>query len=313
MNITKKLGLTALAGSLIATSAIAGEMSASGSASITYSSSNKETGNSWTMGDSVTFSGGGDLDNGWTVNVSYELDGDASGTASSPYDDQSIAIGMGDAGTLTFHGHGASDAVGAWDDKTPTAYEEVWYGGGGVGLTGFVGENAWVYEGSFGGIGVYASYQNAHTAENSSDTSLGVKFSGVEGLEIGYAAGENEASSTHDIDHSVAYITYAMGSVTIGATMNDVDDSANDTGTDDSSMHGYSASFAVNENFSISAGVNNVEWVASGLSDQEASGFSASYTMGSITIGGAMNTMDNVNGQATDDKETTEINFALAF
>ena len=37
MNITKKLGLTALAGSLIATSAIAGEMSASGSASITYS------------------------------------------------------------------------------------------------------------------------------------------------------------------------------------------------------------------------------------------------------------------------------------
>ena len=44
------------------------------------------------MGDSVTFSGGGDLDNGMTVNVSYELDG-------GNYDDYSLKLGLGD-GTI---------------------------------------------------------------------------------------------------------------------------------------------------------------------------------------------------------------------
>ena len=84
MNKLKKVGLTALATTLVASSAYAGEMSVSGSASLNYSglSTNSNT-NPWTMGDSVTFSGGGDLDNGMTVSVSYELDG-------GNYDDYTI-------------------------------------------------------------------------------------------------------------------------------------------------------------------------------------------------------------------------------
>ena len=77
MNI-KKIGLTALAGSLVAVSAFAGgEMSVSGGASITLSGKDKGTaGNGFSMGDSVTFSGSGELDNGITVTVSLQLDGD---------------------------------------------------------------------------------------------------------------------------------------------------------------------------------------------------------------------------------------------
>ena len=47
MNNMKKIGLTALAGSLVATSAFAGAMSVSGSAKVTYQSKGKEkvTGN----------------------------------------------------------------------------------------------------------------------------------------------------------------------------------------------------------------------------------------------------------------------------
>ena len=70
MNKLKKVGLTALATTLVASSAYAGEISVSGSASLNYSGlSTASDSNPYTMGDSVTFSGGGDLDNGMTVSV----------------------------------------------------------------------------------------------------------------------------------------------------------------------------------------------------------------------------------------------------
>ena len=97
MNKLKKVGLTALATTLVASSAFAGEMSVSGSASLNYSGLDTNSGtNPWTMGDSIVFSGGGELDNGMTVSVSFELDG-------GDYDDYSLSLGLGDGlGTLGF-------------------------------------------------------------------------------------------------------------------------------------------------------------------------------------------------------------------
>ena len=69
MDTMKKLGLTALAGSLVATSAYAGEMSVSGSAKVTYTSQDEKevTGNGFSSGKGLTFSGSGDLDNISTI------------------------------------------------------------------------------------------------------------------------------------------------------------------------------------------------------------------------------------------------------
>ena len=76
MNKLTKYGLTALAGSLVATSVSAGELGVSGSWSWSYDSGDSdESGNPMSMGDSVTFSGSGETDQGWTAGVSYELDG----------------------------------------------------------------------------------------------------------------------------------------------------------------------------------------------------------------------------------------------
>ena len=75
MNNFKKIGLTALAGSLIATSAFAGSMSVGGSAGIGFSgSSNSDASNQWSSGDSLTFTGTGELDNGMTVTTYQEID-----------------------------------------------------------------------------------------------------------------------------------------------------------------------------------------------------------------------------------------------
>ena len=71
MNNFKKIGLTALAGSLVVTSAFAGELTASGSASMGVANitgtADDGNGKNFTMGNSVYLAGGGELDNGMTV------------------------------------------------------------------------------------------------------------------------------------------------------------------------------------------------------------------------------------------------------
>ena len=63
----KKLGLTALASSLVVTSAVAGEMSVSGGAFIGLKNTTESSsGRSWTMGNQLTFTGSGELTMVWT-------------------------------------------------------------------------------------------------------------------------------------------------------------------------------------------------------------------------------------------------------
>ena len=120
MNNLKKVGLTALATSLITTSAFAGAVSVTGSASINLANqSNSTQSNGFSSGDSLNFSGSGELDNGMTVTMKQEIDGGV-------MDDRSVAIEMDGMGKLTINNHGGSTAMSAVDDTTPTAYGESW-------------------------------------------------------------------------------------------------------------------------------------------------------------------------------------------
>ena len=77
MNNFKKIGMTALAASLVSTSVFAGEMTVTGSASMAaegFSSTGMDSGTAFTMGNQLTFSGSGELDNGMTVSLSFVLD-----------------------------------------------------------------------------------------------------------------------------------------------------------------------------------------------------------------------------------------------
>ena len=75
MNNFKKIGLTALAGSLVATSVYAGEISVAGSASWRISNhAGTEGGKTMAMGNQLTFTGGGEMDNGMNVALSFILD-----------------------------------------------------------------------------------------------------------------------------------------------------------------------------------------------------------------------------------------------
>ena len=121
MNNLKKVGLSALAGSLVAFSAHAADFSVTGSAGLTFDDPNRgkgSKGNSFYMGDSLGFNASGETDGGIGVAVYYELDNDI-------VDDYDMTL-SGDWGTMKFHGSGGSTAFGAVDDVMPNAYEEAW-------------------------------------------------------------------------------------------------------------------------------------------------------------------------------------------
>ena len=117
MNNLKKLGLSALAGSLVAVSAQAGEIAVSGSANVTYKTGAGTTSKSLGTDKDVAFSGSGELDNGYTFTVSTLLT-DAM-VVSSSY----TSITMGSLGTVTF----GADTGGLgymYDEEVPQAYEQ---------------------------------------------------------------------------------------------------------------------------------------------------------------------------------------------
>ena len=153
MNTFKKVGLTALAGSLIATSAFAGSMSVTGSAGISLNNqSNHDGGNTFSSGDSLNFSGSGELDNGMVITTKQEIDGGI-------LDDRSVVIELPDAGTLTFHAHGGGTAMSAVDDVMPTAYGESWDVIGKTGTAVTSGQTA--KQGAIGGFGTDNSFMYA--------------------------------------------------------------------------------------------------------------------------------------------------------
>lgn len=303
MNNIKKIGLTALAGSLIASSVNAAEMTASAGASLTWTGGNPESdGNALTMGNSVTFSGSGTMDNGVTVSVSYELDDDV-------MDDYSLSLGLGDgAGTLSFHGSGGAGGLSAYDDVMPTAYAEVWDNTD-ADDNGVVGTmkstNNTVYTNSYGDFGISGEWSKNAAGDSGSDSSVVVTYSGIEGFEIGGGVGSDGNTS----DQDTQYIKYTMGGITVGYQKSEIDYDA--SGTADEDRDHIAVSFAVNENLSISYGQSDVSMGTA--TDEESNGISFSYTMGSMSFGGAMNNTDNVAGSSGSNDEVTELNVAFSF
>ena len=322
MNNIKKIGLSALAGSLVAMSAHA-DVTVSGGASLAIGSTHDGDATYYYQNDSITFSYSGETDGGLTVTTSLELDGDYGGGTGGDFDSQSIAISSEGMGTVTYSAHGGSSVVGGWDDVMPTAYEEVFAltknsadgtTSGNLTIAGFGGNGLWRYDSpSVSGVSFHAAYQNAaQTGSVNTYSDMGIKIApeAVEGLEIGYATGEYDESATVlGVDVSVMYAKYTYGSFTVGYQQNE-DDGPSTATTDESDSWGVS--YAVSDDLSVSYGQHTYN-DGSLTPDQESSGFSASYTMGGTTISAAFNETENVRGVAANDEDSYEIALSFAF
>ena len=127
-NITK-LGLSALCGSLAAVSAAnAGTLDVTGSAHITHTQlDGAVTGNPLGMKSNMSFIGAGELDGGQTFTLTIVHNDKAAWSAAD------IVLNTNSLGSFTIS-QGNGSALSAYDDATPTAWEEVWDTGTGAGL-----------------------------------------------------------------------------------------------------------------------------------------------------------------------------------
>ena len=319
MNI-KKIGLSALAGSLVAFSANAGEMSVAGSASIAMEHTNGGFGNSgktFSMGNQLTFSGSGELDNGLNVSLSFILDqGDDKGTdttaddnAGAPFDSHSVTVSSDGLGSLTFAGEGGSSATSALDG---TAAGDIWDnfdGTGDITPTGVgTGNNMFNYSlpTIADGLAVNVSYLPTGSAAESA-VGYSATYSGVEGLSVSYGAGDGTNDTT---DATAMKASYAYGPVTVAYSNYEYDTSGTSA---DNETTSFKISYTVSDEISISYGEETIE---EGTSlDVETKAISASYTAGGMTITAATNEIENSAGTtaATEDRERWALSASFAF
>jgi len=312
MKNMKKIGLTALAASLVSVSANAVDIS--GGASLSYNGGNGgATGNPWSMNDSLTFTWGGEMDNGMTVDMNFLLDSGDS-VAGAGIDNRSLALGLNGGGTLTFWGDGGSGVVGSFDDMMPSAYEESWYSADSPNQ-GHSTNNMFYYTNALDAATIHASFTPASGGADASSLEIGAVVTAVENLELGFAIGEDNGSATA-VDNTIMYAKYTMGGATIGVQKNDADSAT----TGDEEFTAAGVSYAVSEDMSVSVGKSKLAYEAVGTDAQEATGFSASYTMGSMTLAGTLNKIKNEGAASTgagntkkDASDTFELNLSFAF
>jgi len=286
MNI-KKIGLTALAASLVSVSAQAGEMSVNGGASMAIkNNSGVDAGKAITMGNQLTFTGGGELDNGLNVSLSFVLDhadNDVSG-----FDSHSITVSSDALGSITIAGDGAGNAQSALDT---TAAGDIWNNGfkAGAADTAYVamkGSDAsdnsvnYTLPTLVDGLSISASYSSGGLAVDST-TAFGATYTGVEGLSVSYGVGENGSTvATTSGDVTTMKASYAIGSFT--AAVSNTESDKDSTGIDEE-MDSWQLSYTVSDNLSISYGEETHETSGQTV-DEEFDAISVSYTTGGMTI-----------------------------
>ena len=330
MNI-KKIGLTALAGSLVATSAIAGELSLSGGAKLSYvnKGGTLETTNvvasGYAMDQEISASGSAELDNGFTISLSHGL----SGSGAEGSDSSVLTLDMGDMGTLGYDDTDGHYGLAGLEDKIPNAYEQA---NDGLGTTATPASMAKMasgagfgYSTSVGGASISIGYSdNLGATTNRSDGSQDTTATSVDssssiavtypvedlGLTVFAGVGEEGQADGKELDHSTIGATYAFGPATVGYQINDEDDSA--TGGTDYETEIYGISFMINDNFSVSYGEHNTDKSGSTV-DQEAESIQASYSMGGMTVNIKDSEMSGVAHTATNSHETTEVILIFAF
>jgi outer membrane protein OmpU len=260
------------------------------------------------MGDSINFVGGGDLDNGMSVQVTYELDG-------GNFDDYKLVLDTNGMGALTFSGASVNaGGITKVNDIVPTAYTPVYEDtdaddNGLATSTQGTSTGMFGYTYSDGGLMLSVGYQPNPAAGAEAETSYAVSYDGLmDGLTL-VAGMLDDGNASENITYGVKY---TMGAITAAYQRTDITlDAAG--GNDEEGLH-YGVSFAVNENLSVAAGRQETSFAAANTVDEENTGWSASYTMGSMAISAAMNKVENAAGSETaKDHEVTLINVAFAF
>jgi outer membrane protein OmpU len=304
MNNFKKIGLTALAASLVSVSANAGSMSVSGTAKLNvegFSGEVLNAGKGYTMGNQLTFSGSGELDNGLTVSLSFVQD-----NAEQTFDSHSLTISSDTMGTLKFNGEGGTTAANNID---ATAAGDIWDAFDGLtnasaqasnsmatgdSITATAGDNSFIYTSPevMDGLTLVGSYapQASGAETRASGTGIGINYTGVEGLTINYAQADI-VNSTKALsgESTVMKFSYAYGPVTV--SMSEMEGDL-DTADKDYEISSAAVSYTVSDELSVTYGIEEASQQGATV-DSEYEKLSLSYVTGGMTISAAMMEAEN--------------------
>ena len=334
MNNFKKIGLTALAGSLVAISAHAAEMAVSGASVLTYTKKDGDetTGNPFGMKTNLGFNASGEV-NGYTVSYMQTSADQFAGMSSAR-----LSVDMGDLGLLAFD-QGSGSGLSTIDDKTPTAAEEIWDGldakghGGLVGAAGSSG--VFNYVNTFAGVKLNTAGRLGDGTTNK-DGAVGGTTAGSKhawdfaltasedvlktpGLSAGIGYGENDGGEAKDTrsggedEHSTVFGNYVYGAATMGVQLSTIDKGGNSAV--DQEAHAWGLAYNINDDLSVSYGERDIEYRKPSAAHvtEKGSGIAAAYTMGSIKIAGNMNRAKNNQGTKGSTDSMTEIAVSFAF
>ena len=358
MNNFKKIGLTALAGSLVAVSANAIEMSVSGNTSVSYTSKSTTTAAAGSQGPGgqaigvdtgISFTGSGELENGFTVKTFAALDDGRANTLSS----SQLTLGMGSLGTVVFAQQFGTAANGI-DDMTPRVKEEAFDQAGGSVLQGFgrsTAEGTLTYKSpSFdvAGFGLSFGVDYDPAAGNASDDHDGVTDKGAAGsgsgtgavikvtsdMGVTVGAGREVISGqgkTSDKENVTGYVLYTMGPVSVGYQQYYLD---NGIGTGvaggvksspDYDGDAMSIAFNVNDNLSLGYGeISETKGTVAGTlaaattpeTSRDIKSFTAAYSAGGMALTIQQTETDNyalAAAASARNIENTHITLAFAF
>ena len=337
MKNLKKVGLSALAGSLVAFSANAVEMSVSGTAEVTYTTSGGKgstvTGNPWGSNTAIGFTGEGDVGFGTAKIVRTLQDGANHATATDNFVSAWQTVDMGALGKLSFDSAGGGlEGVSAYDDLLPTAYEEVWNGvGSGTSHNlGAASNDTLGYSNSFGAIGIsLATTKNGTRATG--DGGNGGTVTGTEkdwvitldgsmlldGLSGGIMSHVTDytLATANDDTISGGWINYTTGPVSVGYRASEIQSGT--AATAGKNVEAYALAYNVNDNMSISVATQDVEYDNAGAAavnvTETIDAFNASYTMGAASVRATISEADNDAGTSGITDEHMEISLILSF
>ena len=337
MNKVTKLGVSALCGSLAAVSAAnAGDLTVTGGVDMSWISlENDTTGNPIGMGSNLTFSGSGELDNGWSVALSVAM------TNSDAYSNTNVTVTVPDLGDIRIDQGTSATGVSRIDDVTPNVWEEAYGTGLGTGINNVDGSSGgstieytpnMLPDGLTARIAYTPDAGGSNAADNASAVNYGASDSGydvtltatdavtgIAGLTLygGISNIENDTNvSGYNGDHeeTTYAITYAGGGFTIGYQWSE-EDMGRSTNEKIYENDGYGITFSVNDDLSI--GYNHYESVqTSGTNTTaEATSIQIAYTVGGASIRLAESSADNMkyNTAAMYDRDATTLSVSLAF
>jgi len=352
MNKLTKVGCSALCGSLAAISAAnAGELTVTGGADMTWVNyENQVTGNPIGIGSNFSLKGSGELDNGWTWDLTI-----ANGNLEA-YSATTVNLDMGSLGKLNFNQGNSGNGIAAIDDSMPTAWEETW----GAGLSTYVrlplgsgaSDNIMYTTPTVLGTHMTFTFAPDYGSTDTTDKTTGVTedtnaesydatininpslgteiLSGLNVFAGASTIARNDyISPKDDAYEAVGGVTYDIGPLSMGVQW-----SADYTGQDDGMMSiddsavvnlykavAYGVAFNVNDDLSISYG----KWEAqkagytssaanhSNVNRLAVSSLQAAYTMGGASFRIADTEADNVAWTNGDDRGATTISIGLAF